>query len=58
VVERSNILAKCGWSPFEGQKFQSKVISTWINGNLSFNNEKVIEGQNGQRLLFDSEVGI
>jgi len=53
VVETSNIMAKCGWSPFEGQEFKSKVEKTWVNGNLVYQDDKIVEGTNGERLLFD-----
>ena len=53
TVERSNILAKCGWSPFEGQEFSSRVEKTWVNGNLVYDNGQIIEGTTGERLLFD-----
>jgi dihydroorotase len=49
----SNILYKCGWSPFEGQKFQSKVHTTIVNGNIVYANDTVVEGSTGKRLLFD-----
>jgi dihydroorotase len=52
-VEKSNILAKCGWSPFEGQEFHSKILKTWVSGHLAYNNGRIIEGQSGQRLLFN-----
>jgi dihydroorotase len=52
-VNASNILYKCGWSPFEGQKFQSKIHTTIVNGNIVYTNEVVVEGTTGQRLLFD-----
>jgi len=52
-VEKSNILAKCGWSPFEGQEFHSKIMKTWVSGHLAYSDGKIIEGQNGQRLLFN-----
>jgi dihydroorotase len=53
TVDTSNILAKCGWSPFEGTKFHSKVIHTFVNGNLVYNEGKFDESQKGQRLLFN-----
>ena len=37
-VNFDNILYKCGWSPFEGFKFSSKIISTWINGQCAYRN--------------------
>lgn len=36
LVNKENILYKCGWSPFEGVKFSSSVDSTFINGNRVF----------------------
>lgn len=52
-VNKSNILSKCGWSPFEGHKFKSSVHSTFVNGNVVYAQGKVIEGTTGQRLSFD-----
>jgi dihydroorotase len=52
-VDKSNILAKCNWSPFEGNTFQSKVTHTIVSGHLAYDDGIIIEGQNGQRLLFD-----
>lgn len=52
-VNKTNILAKCGWSPFEGITFKSNVVNTWVSGNMVYQNGDMIEGTNGQRLLFD-----
>ena len=51
-VNKDNILYKCGWSPFEGEKFSSKITHTFVNGFLAYENEKVKEEHKGQRLLF------
>jgi dihydroorotase len=51
-VNKGNILAKCGWSPFEGQTFQSKVTHTWVSGRLGYEDGKIAEGKSGMRLLF------
>ena len=51
-VDKSNILYKCGWSPFEGQKFSSKVTHTFVNGNLVYANGKIDESVKGKRLEF------
>ena len=53
VVSRKNILAKCGWSPFEGEVFGSTVISTMISGNLVYENGIIKDGIYGKRLAFD-----
>ncbi len=33
-VSKNNILYKCGWSPFEGVTFHTKVVQTIINGTI------------------------
>ena len=38
TVNKSNILYKCGWSPFEGDTFYSKITHTFVNGNLVYKN--------------------
>jgi dihydroorotase len=53
TVTKENILYKCGWSPFEGQTFQSKVTHTFINGHLSYNDGAFDETIKGARLMFD-----
>lgn len=52
-VKRENILAQCGWSPFEGYNFKSRITHTFVNGNLVYQNFKVNEKPFGKRLLFD-----
>nr|MDQ3099894.1 amidohydrolase family protein [Bacteroidota bacterium] len=52
TVTRENILYKCGWSPFEGQRFTSKVMDTWVNGRMVFANGRVDREVRGERLLF------
>jgi dihydroorotase len=52
-VTKENILYKCGWSPFEGQIFQSKIEKTIVNGRLVFDDGKFNEEVKGQRMLFN-----
>ena len=52
VVNSQNILYKCQWSPFENQCFKSKIINTFVNGNLVFENGKFQEQHIGKRLAF------
>jgi dihydroorotase len=53
TVEKNNILAKCGWSPFEGQTFSHKVTHTFVSGYLAYANGMLQNEQMGQRLRFD-----
>lgn len=52
-VKKENILYKCGWSPFEGTNFKSRITHTFVNGQLVYNNFKVKDLRCGERLLFD-----
>ena len=52
-VEKSKLLYKCGWSPFEGVTFNYSVDRTFVNGNLVYDQGKIIEGVSGQRLKFN-----
>jgi len=54
VVSKENLLYKCGWSPFEGQQFKSRVTHTFVNGNLVYQNNQFDEQFRGQRLGFDT----
>ena len=52
-VNKKNILYKCGWSPFEGMNFDSKISHTFINGVLVYKNGKFNKTPQGRRLTFD-----
>lgn len=52
-VTKSNILYKCGWSPFEGYTFQSSVDRTFVNGHLVYSQGAFDESQYGKRISFN-----
>ena len=52
-VNKENILYKCGWSPFEGEIFSSKITHTLVNGHIAYEDGKFDESKNGMRLTFD-----
>lgn len=52
-VKKENILAKCGWSPFEGFTFKSRITHTFVNGQLVYAAFKVKDIRAGKRLLFN-----
>jgi dihydroorotase len=53
TVNKNNILYKCGWSPFEGSTFKSRITHTFVNGQLAYRNFKVLDVKAGQRLTFN-----
>ena len=54
-VSKDNILYKCGWSPFDGYTFKSRITHTFVNGQLVYNNFVFKDIRAGKRLLFDRE---
>ncbi len=52
VVSPENILYKCGWSPFEGTEFSHKIVSTFVNGTLVYNDNRIMKVENSQRISF------
>lgn len=54
-VSKENVLSKCGWSPFEGTLFKSKVTHTFVGGHLAFKEGKFDESKLGERLLFNRD---
>ena len=56
TVEKSNILYKCKWSPFEGLTFTSKVTHTFVNGELVFEHGKFNESVRGKKILFEGRA--
>ncbi|NNK80462.1 MAG: dihydroorotase, partial [Flavobacteriales bacterium] len=52
TVSKENLLYKCGWSPFEGQSFQSKVKHTFVNGHPVYQDGIIDDSFRGKRLRF------
>jgi dihydroorotase len=53
VVNKENILYKCGWSPLEGHAFKGKVTHTFVSGHLAYENGQFNRSKMGQRLSFN-----
>jgi len=51
-VERADVLSKCGWSPFEGRRFRSRVHTTWVNGVPVWQEGALTGARPGRRLEF------
>ena len=51
-VDKSNILYKCGWSPFEGTAFNTVIDTTIVNGNIVYSRGKIANETPGELLRF------
>ena len=52
TLNAADIQSKCGWSPYEGQNFTTKVLYTFVNGQIAYSPEGVTDGVRGQALSF------
>ncbi len=50
AVTKDNLHSKCGWSVFEGHTFSSSIELTFVNGQLVFDNGKIIADVRGQQV--------
>ena len=53
TVNKDNILYKCGWSPFEGSTFKSRITHTILNGTVVYENAKFTNQKAAMRLTFN-----
>ena len=54
VVTEESILYKCGWSPFLGHSFSSKVKYTFVNGHMAYNDGVIDDTVLGKKIEFES----
>ncbi|MEQ9442406.1 MAG: dihydroorotase [Cyclobacteriaceae bacterium] len=55
TVHPDTILYQCGWSPFQGTTFQSRVTHTFISGHCAYAEGSFDESEQGLRLEFQRE---
>ena len=55
TISSDNILYKCGWSPFEGETFNSVITHTFVNGHLAYNNGNIDDSKLGMKISFNNE---
>lgn len=52
TVSKENILTKCGWSPFEGYTFHHAVDTTWVNGEIVWQDGQIRNNVHGKELKY------
>jgi dihydroorotase len=52
-VTEESLLYKCGWSPFEGQKFDNSIHKTILNGNVVYEDGIVNSIPYGKKITFN-----
>ena len=51
-IKNEKIESKCGWSPFDGDKFKGNSVATIINGEIKMKNGKIIGDPTGKPMKF------
>ena len=51
-VSNESALSKCGWTPFAGETFRSRILATLVNGQAVYRNGGIIEADAAQRIQF------
>ena len=52
LVQKSNLLAKCHWSPFENHEFSATIDTTIVNGQVVYADGELTGNIAGERLQF------
>lgn len=52
TVKDSDVTSLCGWTPVDDLTFTHRVIKTWVNGNLCFDNGVIKDDKRGKALSF------
>ncbi len=55
AVTSERVLSKCGWSPFEGQTFRSTIAATCVNGQVVWQDGRIVESGAAARLEFEPQ---
>lgn len=53
IIDKKNILYKCGWSPLENFTMPAIISHTWVNGDLVYVKGAFDESIKGKRLSFE-----
>ena len=53
TVTKDSLLYKCGWSPFEGVKFNNSINTTIVNGIVAYTEGKINLTPQGKKLTFN-----
>jgi dihydroorotase len=52
IIDDTKTNYACGWSPFNGDKFSSKIVDTFVSGKHVFSRGKFLNTQQGKQLEF------
>jgi len=57
AASNESSLYRCKWTPFDGVEFSSRICATWVNGELVYDGEKVLDKPSAAQQLKFSSLG-
>lgn len=54
-IEMSDVVSKCGWTPFVEETLPAKIERVWVNGHLSYSEGRFQEGSSSKPLRFNNK---
>lgn len=55
LAANSEVLSKCGWTPFDGYRFRSSIHTTIVSGRIAYQNGEVQDHVRGEALEFGQQ---
>ena len=55
VVDDEPVFSKCGWTPFAGVTFGSRITHTFLNGRLVYRAGEVVTAEPAMALEFERD---
>lgn len=52
-VTKESLRYRCGWSPFTGHQFNSRIATTIVNGKIVWDGNEILGEASGERLKFN-----
>ena len=52
-IKAAQLYYKCGWSPLETYDLKGKIVKTFVNGHLVYDNDHIVAEHTGMRMNFD-----
>ena len=52
-VSDSDVPCRCGWTPFNGERFHYRVSTTWVNGHAVYQDGQFDVSTKGQQIKFN-----
>ena len=53
AITDNDVISKCGWTPYDGTRVNHRVITTWVNGGIAFDNGTLSDRSYATPLSFE-----